>query len=126
MKNHFVITRLVTFELKQKGKFHCGQKAKGGLQTIQVIADCTCKPYTDRRGFLFRNELLQEIVDSIGTAIVSCEVLSVWIAANLLRKIREDNRKCRVTQIAVTVSPYPHRSQVRYSAKVGKGGELKK
>ena len=89
-----------------------GDKA---LMPVKYECRVTCKPKTDKRGFLFDQAALDKWLTAVADhepTSLSCELLAQNYAERFLAKMARDVPHCEVTHLVFTLSPAPHSASI--------------
>lgn len=111
-----VMRRTGDFYITQLGENHCGLPVEGyhgrhGRRRavtelyINYHLTITCNITLDKRGFLFKAELVDTFFENIKESKLSCENLVIWCANSLRKIITKDNPKCEVTKFVLELLP---------------------
>lgn len=108
-----------TMTIKRNGKFvtqmfgphHCGTK---DIMEIKYDFLCSCDITSlDDRGFMFDQTRVDLYFQTqVKRTSLSCELLAIDCARGLFRRIISENPKCKMSAMALTLSPEPFAASI--------------
>jgi hypothetical protein len=100
------------FKILATGPNHCGVVEDLAIK-YQMI--CECNTTLDRRGFLFDQINVDKYFQNIKRSQLSCEKLVQQCTKDLLRLIKEENPRCVIRKVDLTLSPFPFLASMKFS-----------
>lgn len=111
LSEKLVMNRSGEFTINVSGDSHCGVKKN---LNVRYLARIECLPTLDKRGFLFDQLTVDNFFKSLGTTILSCEELSMYCCEALMDLIHQENDKCEIKNMSLTLSPEPYAASMTY------------
>lgn len=104
-QSRFTLNRTGAFLISTFGDTHCGT-----VENLQVYYDfktTVSADSIDARGFLFDQMNVKRFFDSLKSTSLSCELLTLSCARQLLKLIRTENTELKVFNMSLTLRPAP-------------------
>jgi hypothetical protein len=99
------------FKIWASGENHCGVVNDLNIKYTMI---CECDTRLDGRGFLFDQINVDNFFKGIGESTLSCEMLCIDCADQLMALIKKENPGCVVRRMALTLSPQPFLASMTY------------
>jgi hypothetical protein len=99
------------FQVRATGDRHCGVLEDLNVKYAMI---CECDAKLDERGFLFDQINVDNFFKSIRRTELSCEDLCMDCVRKLLVLIKEENPKCVIRKMSLTLSPQPFAASMTF------------